>query len=86
MKKTAILIILGILLVALIKFTSAIYPGECDNVTFPNSNNVIFELISNSSPINGFIWEQNGTLITYCFSKDFPTGKNGISTNGKTMR
>jgi len=66
-----ILFALGVFFISL---ASAIYPGECSNITFPNSNNVTFELISNTSIIDGFNWTQNKTEITYCFSADFPIG------------
>ena len=64
--KKIIIIFLGIFLISL---TSAMYPGECSNINFPNEDSVNMTL-SNSS-IEGFSWSKNKTIITYCLSVDF---------------
>ena len=67
MKYKLFLLILGVFFISLI---SAIYPGECDNVSFPNAEPVNFTLISGDSQIlNNFNWIKNGTNITYCFNQ-----------------
>jgi len=68
MKKQILTIILGIFLIGTI---SAIYSGECVNVTFPNVDDVEFNVIGNSSNMEGFNWTKNGTLIQYCFVLNF---------------
>ena len=57
----------------LISFTSAliIYSGECRNITFPNTNDVTFEVSGNSTDMEGFNWTKNGTLIEYCFDINY---------------
>lgn len=50
---------------------TAIFPGECTNVSFPNAEPVNFTLVSGDPQIlNFFNWTKNGTNITYCFAKD----------------
>lgn len=58
-------------IILLIEFTSATFPGECSEVGFPNAEPVNFTLVSGDQQILDFFnWTKNGTLITYCFSKN----------------
>lgn len=50
----------------------SVYPGQCYNLEFPNSDTVNINIISNTTPLEGFSWFQNGSTITYCLSADFP--------------
>jgi len=80
MKNVLRIIIGAIFLVSLITLISAdnIYPGECNSIIFPNSDNVTFEIISNTSSMEGFTWSKNDTLIRYCVSKDFSPGSFSV--------
>ncbi len=71
MNKQIIAIIFGI---ALISLASAIYPGECESIKFPNQDEVNFTLISNTSSMEGFTWSKEGYIITYCFPTYLASG------------
>lgn len=73
MKNQTIAIIIGILLISL---ASAIYPGECETIEFPNKADVNFTLVENTSSFEGFndTWTKKGYDITYCFPTDFAIG------------
>ena len=72
MNKTITTIILGIFLISLVSAVDVnMIAGECNNLTFPNSNNVSIEVTGNSTDMEGFNWNQNGTLIEYCFDINF---------------
>jgi len=42
--------------------------GECNSFEFQNSKPVNFELVSNTTLLEDFTWNQSGKQITYCFS------------------
>ena len=71
MKKTIGAIIFGIVLISL---ASAMYPGECETIKFPNQDEVNLTIISNTSSMEGFNWSKEGYFITYCFPTYFPLG------------
>ncbi len=71
MNKQTIVIIFGI---ALISLASAIYPGECETIKFPNTDDVNFTIISNTSSMEGFTWNKTEYDIGYCFPTYLPTG------------
>jgi len=48
-----------------------IYSGECNSIIFPNTEPVNWSVEGNSSNMNGFSYEKNGTNITYCFHPGF---------------
>lgn len=66
MNKQIITIILGIFLLGGVY---ALAGGECDTITFPNSDNVSLDITGNSSAVE-IDWDKNGTEITYCFPID----------------
>ena len=68
MKNTITTIILGIFLISL---ASAMYPGECKNITFPNVDDVNITITGNSSNMDGFTWNKTGTIIEYCFAYNY---------------
>ena len=71
MNKQTIAIIIGIFLISL---ASAIYPGECETVKFPNKDKVNLTIIYNTSSMEGLTWSKEGYDITYCFSTDSELG------------
>lgn len=83
MKNTILTIALGIFLLSLTSATTMI-AGECNNITFPNSDEVEVVYIGNSTDMNGFSYEKNGTIIEYCISLDFkPDNFTVIWRNGE---
>jgi len=59
----------GLLIITLIGIVSAeiIFAGDCNSIEFSNNEAVNFSVEGNSSDMNGFSYEKNGTNITYCF-------------------
>ena len=45
--------------------------GTCNYIDFPNQDDVNISFIGNSSSMEGFNWNKNGTLIEYCLSPAF---------------
>lgn len=70
MNKQIFFIILGIFFISL---TSAIdvTAGECSIINFPNEDNVSIDIVGNSSNMDGFTWNKNGTIIEYCFDLNY---------------
>lgn len=67
--KTIITLLAGIFFLTIVMpFSSAIYPGECANVNFPNINPVNFQVEQNTTPLTDFSWNKSGSVITYCFT------------------
>ncbi len=66
MRKTIIPIILGI---ALISLASAMYAGEClpvDLSELESLDNVVYDVVGNSSNLEGLTIELNGTIANIC--------------------
>lgn len=68
--KATIVIIVMLFLVGTISAIT-IYSGECNNITFPNTDIVNLSVEGNSSDMDGFNWNKTGTLITYCFDINY---------------
>ncbi len=66
MRKTIIPIILGI---ALISLASAMYAGDClevDLSEMESLDNVVYDVVGNSSNLEGLTIELNGTIVNIC--------------------
>lgn len=71
MKQTIIPIILGI---ALISLASAIYAGEClevDLSELESLDNVVYDVVGNSSNLEGLTIELNGTIANICVAINY---------------
>lgn len=62
--KTITIIIVIILSTTIV---SAMYPGECNSIEFPNTDDVYWNVEGNSSDMTGFSYTKDGINITYCF-------------------
>ena len=70
MKKQITFLFLTIFLISLISAID-LTAGECSTIDFPNEDGVSIEIIGNSSNMEGFSWNKNGTIIEYCFDLNY---------------